>query len=251
VHPRLVPQMADAEEVCARLSPYPDVRYSGLALNLKGIDRAQQAGIKDIDMSVSASEAHSLRNANRTVSEALDEYDSMYDRARSYNMEVRGGIQCAFGFQDADDVDPQTVVEIARHFLDDLGVDELALADSSGLANPIQLANLLQVIVPMAGEKPVILHLHDTRGMGLANVVEAMRVGVRCFDTSFGGLGGCPFIADATGNIATEDTAYMLHQMGIETGIDLPKVSLIAKKFERLLGIQSLPGKMHSMLIAH
>jgi hydroxymethylglutaryl-CoA lyase len=249
VHPRLVPQMADAEEVCARLIPYPEVQYSGLALNLEGIERAQLAGIKHIDMSVSASEAHSLRNANRTVSEALTEYGQMVDRARSYNMIVRGGIQCAFGYQDPSDVDPKVVISIAHHFLADLDIDELALADSSGMANPRQLTNLLQMIVPMAGGKSVILHLHDTRGMGLANVLAAMRSGVYAFDTSFGGLGGCPFIDDAAGNIATEDTVNMLDQMGIETGVELNKLAHIAQDFEHLLGKVTLPGKLYKLLL--
>lgn len=250
VHPRLVPQMADAEELCGRLTPYPHVTYSGLALNLKGIDRAHQAGLGSIDISVSASEPHSRRNANRSVAEALDEFDDMVDRARSYGMTVRAGIQCAFGFQDATDVDPATVIAIARHFLHDLSVDQLALADSAGLANPRQLAALLQPVVNMASGKPVILHLHDTRGMGLANVVTALDSGVRAFDTSFGGLGGCPFIDGATGNIATEDTVYMLQQMGIETGIDLPQVAAIAREFKHLLGLQALPGKMYNLLAA-
>ena len=249
VHPRLVPQMADAEALCAQLTHHPDVQYSGLALNLKGIERAYAAGIKHIDVSVSASEAHSLRNANRTVSEALAEYDKMVDRARSCNMTVRGGIQCAFGYLDPADVDPQTVVNIASHFLNELDVDELALADSSGMANPIQLTNLLQMIVPMSNGKPVILHVHDTRGMGLANVMAAMRSGVYTFDTSFGGLGGCPFITDATGNIATEDTVYMLEQMGIETGVDLQKLAHIAQDLERLLGKPTLPGKLYKLLL--
>lgn len=249
VHPKLVPQMADAEEVCASLVPHPGVRYSGLVLNLRGIERAQQAGIQDIDMSVSASEPHSLRNANRTISLALDEYQTMYERARSYNMTIRGGIQCAFGYQDPGDVDAEVVVSIARHFLNDLGVDELALADSSGLANPAQIETLLQRIVPLAEHKPVILHLHDTRGMGLANVLAALHNGVHSFDTSFGGLGGCPFIDGATGNIATEDTVYMLEQMGIETGIDLQKTARISMRFKELLGEQSLTGKMYQMLI--
>jgi hydroxymethylglutaryl-CoA lyase len=248
VHPRLVPQMADAEEVCAMLTSYPDVKYSGLALNLRGIDRAYQAGIKHIDMSISANNAHSLRNANRNIQEALTEYDTMFDRARSVGMTIRGGIQCAFGYEETSDVDPKTVVSIADHFLNDLGVDELALADSSGLANPRQLANLLEIIVPMAGERPVILHLHDTRGMGLANVLTALQSGVYIFDTALGGLGGCPFIDGAAGNIATEDTINMLHQMGISTGIDIEKLAAIAQGLEKILGKTSLPGKLYNLL---
>jgi hydroxymethylglutaryl-CoA lyase len=249
VHPRIVPQMADAEEVCHMLTSYPDVVYSGLALNLKGVERAFQAGISHIDMSVSASNDHSLRNANRAVEDALAEYTKMYDRARSFDMTVRGGIQCAFGYKNPTDVDPQTVFDIADYFLSDLGVDELALADSSGLADPTQLLNLIKTIVPLAGEKPIILHLHDTRGMGLANVLAALQSGVFTFDTAVGGLGGCPFIDGATGNIATEDTVYMLHQMGIRTGIDIEKLAITANDLRGILGRSSLPGKISNLLL--
>lgn len=245
VHPKLVPQMADAEELCHRIPRHPDVIYSGLALNLKGVERAWKAKLNHIDISVSASDAHSRRNANRSTDEALAEFKVMYEQARSYDMVVRGGIQCAFGYQRADDVWPQTVVDIARHHLE-LGVDELALADSSGFANPHDLTSLLKTIVPLAGKTPVVLHLHDTRGMGLANVLAALPVGVRHFDTAFGGLGGCPFIEGATGNIATEDTVYMLEAMGIKTGINLEKIGQISREFEQRLS-RPLPGKLYQL----
>lgn len=247
VHPRAVPQMADAEAVCARLIPYPGVIYSGLALNLKGVERAHSAGLQHIDISVSASDAHSRRNANRSLEEALAEFDDMFARARAYGMSVRGGIQCAFGYQVAEDVSRETVVSLVQHYTQ-LGVGELALADSSGLANPRQLTALLDDILPLAGDTPLILHLHDTRGMGLANVLAALQMGVSRFDTAFGGLGGCPFIDGATGNIATEDTAHMLAQMGIETGVDLPRLAAISQRFEQRLAKASLPGKLYTLL---
>jgi hydroxymethylglutaryl-CoA lyase len=251
VHPRLVPQMADAEEVCARLPERPGVVYSGLALNLKGIERAHEAGLRHIDISVSASDAHSRRNANRSLKEALAEFKEMVALARGYGMVVRGGIQCAFGYREARDVALDSVVDIARRHLE-LGVDELALADSSGFANPRGMAAMLAAVQPLAirplaGKTPLVLHLHDTRGMGLANVEAALRGGVRRFDTAFGGLGGCPFIDGATGNIATEDTAYMLESMGIETGIDLDTLSRLSRKVEGMLG-EALPGKMYKLL---
>lgn len=245
VHPKLVPQMADAEEVCARIPKRTGVVYSGLALNLKGVERAQAAGLAQVDISVSASDAHSRRNANRSIEEALDEFKAMVGQARHYGMVVRGGIQCAFGYQKADDVRPETVIDIARHHLD-LGVDQLALADSSGYANPRAMTALLEQIMPLAGATPVVLHLHDTRGMGLANVAAALGSGVRIFDTAFGGLGGCPFIDGATGNIATEDTVYMLEEMGIRTGVNLGKLSPISRQFEEKLG-QTLPGKLYRL----
>ena len=247
VHPRYVPQMADAEEVCARLPQRPGVSYSGLALNLKGVERAHDAGLRHIDMSVSASDAHSRRNANRSLQEALQEFDEMVAQAREVGMHVRGGIQCAFGYQAPDDVQPRQVLEIAEYFME-LGVDELALADSSGLANPRQMTALLQSLQALTASLPLILHLHDTRGMGLANVLAALHCGVRIFDTAVGGLGGCPFIDGATGNIATEDTVHMLQQMGIDTGVDLPRLANVARGLQTRLGKEHLPGKLYALL---
>lgn len=247
VHPRYVPQMADAEEVCARLPRRPDVSYSGLALNLKGVERAYDAGLRAIDISVSASDAHSRRNANRSLQEALREFDQMYRRAREAGMHVRAGIQCAFGYQTPEDVTPEQVLAIAEHYME-LGVDEIALADSSGLANPMQMTALLQSLTAVTRAVPLIMHLHDTRGMGLANVMAALHCGVRIFDTAVGGLGGCPFIEGATGNIATEDTVHMLHQMGIDTGVDLQRLSAVARGLEKRLGKKQLPGKLYALL---
>jgi hydroxymethylglutaryl-CoA lyase len=246
VHPKYVPQMADAEEVCARIPKRPDVIYSGLALNLKGVERAQNAGLSQIDISVSANDAHSRRNANRSIEEASAEFKEMYARARQFGMVVRGGIQCAFGYQGPDDVQLETVLQIARHHLE-LGIDELAIADSAGYANPRDISVLLDALMPIVGNIPIILHLHDTRGMGLANVLAALRLGVRRFDTAFGGLGGCPFIDGATGNIATEDTVYMLEAMGFRTGIDLDQMAHLSRSFEELLA-RPLPGKVYRLL---
>lgn len=247
VHPKYVPQMADAEEVCARIPKRADVTYSGLALNLKGVERANAAGLAQVDISVSASDAHSRRNANRSIEEALAEFKEMYDLARAYGMVIRGGVQCAFGYQTAADVRPETVREIARHHLK-LGVDQLALADSSGFANPSSMTSLLKSIMPLAEATPVILHLHDTRGLGLANVMAALQCGISAFDTAFGGLGGCPFIDGATGNIATEDTVYMLEEMGIQTGVNLNRLSQISRQYEKKLG-QPLPGKVYQLTV--
>ncbi len=247
VHPRLVPQMADAEDLCARLPRRQDVVFSGLALNPKGVERAQQAGLSHIDISVSASEPHSQRNANRSIQKALAEFQEMYAQARAAGMVVRGGIQCAFGYQDAADVNPAAVVGIAARFLD-LGVDELALADSAGFATPRSIATVLDAVIPLAGPVPVILHLHDTRGLGLANLLAALDRGVTRFDTAFGGLGGCPFIDGAAGNIATEDTVYMLKGMGIDTGVDLACLSGISRNFEQILG-KPLPGKVYALAV--
>jgi hydroxymethylglutaryl-CoA lyase len=128
-----------------------------------------------------------------------------------------------------------------------MGVDELSLSDSAGLGNPQQIRRTVQEVLPLAGSVPVVLHLHDTRGQGLANLLSALKSGVTRFDTSFGGLGGCPFIQTATGNIPTEDTAHMLHEMGIQTGVDIAKVAAVSREMEAFLGVK-LPAKMHLLI---
>jgi hydroxymethylglutaryl-CoA lyase len=246
VHPKWVPQLADAEDVCAGIERKEGVIYSGLVLNMKGLERAQAAGLNAVDMSVSASDSHSHKNTNQSLEESLSSFERMVSEARNYGMHIRGGIQCAFGYYESD-VTQKLVVDLARQHLD-LGIDELALADSTGMANPRQIRDMLEAIFPLTGDKPVILHLHDTRGMGLANVVAALEAGCTYFDTSFGGLGGCNFIAEATGNIATEDTIYMLHQMGYSTGVDVTQVAAVSRKLQDYLGEQAFPGKMYRLL---
>ncbi len=248
VHPKRVPQMADADALCARLAPHPGVTYSGLALNLKGVERARDAGLSHVDISVSASEPHSRRNANRGVAEALAEWRDMAAAARQAGLTIRAGIQCAFGYQQPDDVHADDVLRLAEQQLTQ-DVAELALADSAGLADPRRVGALLDRVLPLTGSVPVVLHLHDTRGMGLANVLAGLEHGARAFDTAFGGLGGCPFIDGAAGNIATEDTVFMLRQMGIETGIDPERVAALSASLAPRLGKQSLPGKMVGLLV--
>lgn len=244
VHPRWVPQMADAEELCRRLPRVNGVTFSGLALNLRGVERAVQAGgIHAVDVSISANEDHSRRNANRGVADALAELSDMVALARENGLQVRGGIQCAFGYRRPDDVDAGQVWRLAEAILA-MGVDQLALADSAGLADPKEVAVRVAPVVEMAHPVPVVLHLHDTRGMGLANLLAGLAVGVWTFDTAFGGLGGCPFIEDAAGNIATEDAVYMLHRLGVTTGVDVARVARVSIQARQALGRDGLPGKI-------
>jgi hydroxymethylglutaryl-CoA lyase len=246
VSPQRVPQMADAEEVCRRITRRAGVLYSGLVLNMRGLERAYAAGLDQVDLSLSASETHSRHNAGRTVDEALAELGAMVEQARAWGLRVRAGIQCAFGCAYEGAVAPQRVVGLARRILA-MGVDELALADSTGTANPQQVRRIVQELLPLARATPLVLHLHDTRGMGLANLLAALKSGVYRFDTAFGGLGGCPFIPGASGNIATEDTVFMLHEMGVPTGIDIARIAECSQHMEQVLGRQ-LPGKMARML---
>jgi hydroxymethylglutaryl-CoA lyase len=246
VHPLLVPAMADAEDICRGLRPHPEVVYSGLALNVRGVERAVAAGLKHVSISISASDTHSRKNAGMGLREAHSAFQEMARLARSEGVVVRGGIQCAFGCRYEGRIAPEQVLDMVKRHLD-TSIDEIALADSTGMANPAGLRALMTRVLELAGEKPVSLHLHNTENKGLANVYAALEAGVRQFDTAFGGLGGCPFIQNASGNIATEDTAHMLHQMGFDTGIDIGKVAAISRDMEAFLG-HELPGQLYKLL---
>lgn len=242
VHPKLVPQMADAEAVCAGVRKKEGVIYSGLVLNVKGVERAIKSGLNHVAISMSASDTHSRKNANKSIEDSLTEFAAMARVAKEAGLTVRGGIQCAFGCRYEGEISEQFVIDLAKRHLD-LGIDELSLADSTGMANPVQMKRIMSQIVPLAGILPVILHLHDTEGKGIANMIAAIETGINHFDTAFGGLGGCPFIKGATGNIATEDVVHCLHQMGYETGIYNQQMIALAKEVENFLG-RKLPGKV-------
>ncbi len=246
VHPKRVPQMADAEALCAGLDRRPGVVYSALVMNLKGIERTIAAGLDHVGASISASDTHSRKNTGMSLQEAHSRYAEMVRTAKEAGLTVRGGIQCAFGCRFEGAIDPDHVIELVKSHLE-LDIDELALADSTGMANPRGMQELMGQVVELAGGRPVILHLHDTEGKGLANALAAIQVGVRYFDTAFGGMGGCPFIKGATGNIATEDLATMLHQMGIDTGIDVRAVAAISTELETFFD-KRFPGSMHRVL---
>lgn len=246
VHPKRVPQMADAEAVCAGLPRRAAVVYSGLVLNLKGVERAVAAGLDHVAASISASDTHSRKNTGMSLDEAQSRYAEMVRTAKAAGLTVRGGLQCAFGCRFEGAIDPRHVIELAKRHLE-LDIDELALADSTGMANPRGIQELMGEIIELAGDRPVILHLHDTEGKGLANALAAVQVGVRYFDTAFGGMGGCPFIEGATGNIATEDLVTMLHQMGLETGVDVRAVAEISRSLEVFFD-KRFPGRMHRVL---
>jgi hydroxymethylglutaryl-CoA lyase len=244
VHPKYVPQMADAEAICAGINKVDGVIYSGLVLNMKGLERAHAAGLTHVDMSISASDSHSQKNANRTLAEAVERFRDMVAHAHKLGLTVRAGIQCAFGYYEPD-VTQELVLELAEQHVA-LGIASLALADSTGMANPRQITEILTALQPIVGDIPVVLHLHDTRGMGLANTVAAIEAGCTRFDTAFGGMGGCNFIPEALGNIATEDTVNMLHAMGYETGVDIDAVAEVSRKLQDLIG-QPLPGKLYQL----
>ena len=245
VHPRLVPQMADAKEVCKGLKKKEGVVYSGLVLNLKGVERGIAAELDHLSCSISASNIHSQKNIRRTLQEAKLDFKDMVKLCQDNEIIVRGGIQCAFGCRYEGRIEEDHVLDMVKHHLD-LGINEIALADSTGMANPNSLFELMTKVIQLAEGKPVILHLHNTEGKGLVNLYAAIKAGVHIFDTAFGGLGGCPFIKSATGNIATEDTVNMLNQMGYETGIDIKKIVAMSEKMSGILGYP-LPGQIYKL----
>ncbi|WP_457654391.1 hydroxymethylglutaryl-CoA lyase [Rhodocaloribacter sp.] len=246
VHPKWVPQMADAEALVARLPKHEGVVYTGLALNMRGLERAHRAGLTHVDLSIATNETHSRDNANMTVAEGVRQAEEMIRRARDYGMQPQLGLQTVFGYAAPGDTPLAFIVELCGRFAA-LGVESLSLADSTGMANPVMIRERVQAVRAVIGATPLVLHLHDTRGLGMANVVAALEAGVARFDTSLGGMGGCPFIPGATGNIATEDTVYLLDQLGIETGIDLEKVAACTLRMEAFLG-KRFPGKMHRLV---
>jgi len=245
VHPKYVPQMADADELCKKINKKEGIVYSGLVLNLKGVERGIAAGLDHLACSISASDLHSQKNAKKTLSEAKIAFKEMVKTAQQNDIVVRGGIQCAFGCRYEGKINADHVLNLVKFHLDQ-GIEELALADSTGMANPKQMKDLMGQVLELAENKPVLLHLHNTENKGLANVYAALEAGVRYFDTAFGGLGGCPFIKSATGNIATEDTAHMLHQMGYETGIDIGKLTQLSEEMADFLE-EPLQGQLYKL----
>lgn len=250
VNPRRVPQMADAEALSVALRPlaneYPDAVFSGLALNLKGVERLAAAGLQHVDLSLSASEPHSKRNAGMSIAQATDQLTNSIRVAREFGLTVRAGVQCVFGSTPGETIPTERVTSLATTLLD-AGATELAIADSAGLADPLTLAHTVNHIRSATKGTPLTLHLHDTRGLGMANFVTALRLGVTSFDTAFGGLGGCPFIAGAAGNIGTEDTVHVLHAMGIQSDVDLAGAARATELAEGWLG-QPMPSPIYQLV---
>lgn len=249
VHPKWVPQMADTDELFARLDPTPGVTYTALVLNDRGLDRAIAAGVKHLSLSISASETHSLKNTNKTLDQAKAQMMPVIERAVAEGIVVRAGIQSALGCGYGGDVPLSRVCEIAASF-GALGVTEINIADTAGLGNPRSVAETVAAVRESLDPGVTLsLHLHDTRGLGLANLVAGLQEGVTLFDTALAGLGGCPFVPGAAGNIATEDAAYALSELGVATGIDWRALCGLALEMEAILD-RRLPGRMAHVLKA-
>ena len=240
VNPRLVPQMADAEKLWGMIGRRKGVVYAALVLSEKGLERAVRCGVPHVGIYVSASETHSRKNSNMSVAGAMREARRLIDTARGAGMEVRAGVMNAFGCAYEGKVPAGKVIKLVKDFIKK-EPDEICLADTSGMANPGQVKMLMKRVQDIVGAVPISLHLHNTSGLGLANVWAALNEGVSIFDSSLGGLGGCPFIVGARGNIVTEDTVNMLHETGVKTGIDLDMLIEASQRLEHYMG-QTFPA---------
>ncbi len=236
VNPKRVPQLADAEEVCRRIARAPGVTYSALVPNVQGYERATSgAGLTSIAVFLSASETHNRRNIGSSVEEALERYADVCKRAAADGVEVRGYVSTAFGCPYEGRVPIERVVEVSRAVYD-LGVRQVSLGDTTGMGTPGQVGETVRALAQHLPLDAIALHLHDTRGTALANAIAGLDAGVTTFDSAVGGLGGCPYAPGATGNVATDELAYMLHGMGIETGVDLDALLDVADAFARAVG---------------
>ena len=243
VSPRWVPQMADASEVFAGIAKRPGIRYTALVPNVAGIERANAAGVTEIAVFAAASESFSRRNINQTIDASLDRYRAVCRRASEFGMRVRGYVSTAFGCPFEGRVAPEKVAEVAAALID-MGVFEVAVSDTIGIAHPGQVAVVVDVVAKRIGLEHIALHFHDTRGTALANVMAALDLNVTTFDASAGGLGGCPYAPGATGNLATEDLVYMLNGLDIETGVDLTALTEASAFIEPRLG-HALPSRYY------
>ena len=245
VNPDKVPQMADAEKLIPLLPEHAGVEFSGLVLNTAGVLRARDAGLKSVEVSVSASDTHSRKNTGLSLERAKNTAVEMVALAKKAGMRVKAGIQCAFGCVYEGAVPEKTIRKMSAAYIR-AGADMLSLADTTGMGTPALIEKTVEAVAPVAGKTPIALHIHDTRGLGLVNLMKAMECGISRFDTSFGGMGGCPFVKGAAGNIATEDTVYLLSSLGIKTGINIEKVAACTLKMEHFLD-KPLPGKLYRL----
>lgn len=242
VHPKVVPQLKDAEEVMARISRRPATIYAALVPNDKGASRAVEAGVDEIHTVVSASESHNLANVNMTIAESLEKLRAVAEVCRRAGKPVIAGISTSFGCPFEGEVPLKNLESVVSRLVD-LGAKGIALADTTGMANPAQVARTLERLIPRFPGVEWTLHTHDTRAMAIPNILAAMEMEVTHFDASIGGLGGCPFAPGASGNVCTEDLIHCLHAMGVETGVDLDALIETSKRVQAILG-RALPGQL-------
>lgn len=242
VSSRAVPQLADAEEVLREIRRRPGIVYSALVPNEKGLERALRSGVDRISVFTAASDTFNRHNIRADVRESIARFRPVAAGARAAGLTLRGYVSTAFACPFEGPVAPERVIDVAHRLLD-LGVDEISFGDTIGAAVPTEIERLLDALAPLLPLEQIALHLHDTRGTALANALVGLLHGVRTFDTSAGGLGGCPFAPGATGNLATEDLGYMLERMGTATGLDLEALRMASDRIEQAVG-HPLPSRV-------
>jgi hydroxymethylglutaryl-CoA lyase len=241
VRPDWIPQLADTDALARSLQPHPGQRYVALVPNRTGLDRAVAAGVREVAVFMSASEAHNQKNTNKSIAQSLAHFGEVVPVAKSKGLFVRAYLSTVWGCPYEGHVDPLRALALGRT-LRGYGVDELSLGDTIGVGNPKQTREIVQLFLAEFPPAMIALHLHDTHGTALANTLAALEMGITTFDTSVGGMGGCPYAPGAAGNLATEDLASMLADMGIETGIDLDKLIDAGVLAQELIG-RKLTGR--------
>ncbi|MFD2043539.1 hydroxymethylglutaryl-CoA lyase [Ornithinibacillus salinisoli] len=241
VHPKWVPQLSDAHEVGQKIKRNPEVQYSALVPNMKGLDLALKAGIDGASVFMSASETHNKKNINKSIDDTYPILGEVIKEAKKEGKHVTGYVSTVFDCPYEGKVSPDAVIRVCERLIE-FGVDDLSLGDTIGTAVPSQVEQLLEAVLQRYPKEKIIMHFHDTRGMAIANILSSMDYGITRFDSSIGGLGGCPYAPGAAGNVATNDILYLLHGMGIKTGIDEKKIQDAAFFIQNKLG-KSLPSK--------
>ncbi|HEU0213548.1 MAG TPA: hydroxymethylglutaryl-CoA lyase [Jiangellaceae bacterium] len=242
VHPRAIPQMADVDEVWARIRRSPAVRYSALVPNVRGAQRALDAGFREIEVVISASDTHNRRNINRSTDESLAELPALVDLVHAREGTIQVIVATSWGCPYEGDVPVSRVLDVLARAVE-AGVDSAAFGDTTGMATPTRVTRLVGETRSAHPDLALGLHFHNTRGTGLANVLAALQLGADDFDASVGGLGGCPYAPGASGNIATEELVHMLEDMGVATGVDLEALIDVAAQAEQLVG-HELPSQV-------
>jgi hydroxymethylglutaryl-CoA lyase len=242
VSPKAIPQLADAETILNKVNRNSNTTLAALVPNSRGALRAVEAKLDQIVVFLSASESHNKKNVNRSVDESLQGFREIADIAGKNNIPIQGDIATAFGCPFEGNISPKKLADISKEYKK-MGFRGVTLGDTTGMATPVVVTDAINAIRDNVPDFNITLHFHNTRGVGLANVMTGLNEGITDYESCFGGMGGCPFAPNATGNICSEDLIYLLHEMGIKTGIDLDKTIAIAKKVENLVG-HKLPGQV-------
>jgi hydroxymethylglutaryl-CoA lyase len=241
VSPKWIPQLADSAEVARGVHRVQGVRMSALVPNKRGLDAALASGMREIAVFMSASETHNKKNVNKTIADTLTAFEDVVPHARAAGLPVRAYLSTCFGCPYEGDVDPEAVVSLTGR-LHEMGVYQISISDTIGVANPQQVEDVLGRVLAKYPVHAIAVHFHDTQGTALANCVMALTLGITTIDSAAGGLGGCPYAPGASGNLATEDVVAMLHGMGVKTGIDLDKLTEASRTAATFIG-HELPSK--------